>query len=334
MARYFTEMWSWAAVIFLAFIPGLVDAGCSAQVSAGQGDCSGLSKSACANIAYCGSTINKCYCPAWTHLRFSGHYCWGVSLGCYICLPCSHGQESVPHRGLANNCEHGVDNICQACPAGNLNNRPDQQICQTCPDSTISSSGAASCTYCSDTNFKRRQNAMRHVLTGKRQLINITNRVCTTCYPGTYNNIAYEKRGAYQTCTYCPGGNMHRSRRRTESDACLDCPAGKYRAGTDHTTNRCHDCPKGMFSPNNRLSACLQCPANTYQPATGATVCINCNTLARCPEDTCKSSLQSDDESDCVACQDDQRQSGVIVLTAIRQMGILQKGASVCTQCP
>jgi hypothetical protein len=191
----------------------------------------------------------------------------------------------------SNNCIPGTfggASSCQYCPAGKTSNSIDAMSCDLCPSGSYSSIGDLSCSVCPTGSYTSSPGSSACQLCPPGQFSNTTNStVCFNCPNGTAT--FFEGAISSADCLFCatkPGYG------RTESGACIPCPAGKYSINAS-----CVDCAPGKFSNNPARESCEYCYKGTYASNSSQSSC------SQCQSGSLTTSFGSTSSADCFFCQ-------------------------------
>ena len=121
---------------------------------------------------------------------------------------------------------------------------------------------------------------------------------CTTCFPGTRNDVAGcpDCVAGTSGCVACLPGTYNDG--STGRDSCVECVAGKYTdvTGSDEAAD-CIDCALDTYSPPGHSICGAECPPGWYADEAGGTAaCIGC--VAGKYVDV----TGSDEAADCIDC--------------------------------
>ena len=164
------------------------------------------------------------------------------SWSCQIAMP---GYVSMP------------GGVCLPCPAGTYLYESGGSACRTCPASSTSSLGSATCT-CAPGSV-----AIPSLSTDALGA-SITVFTCSVCPNGT----GWSKSNG---CVPCPPGTTCIPDENPWLP--VQCPAGFFRASAAFT---CTPCPPGTISSTVEATTCVACPQGTYANASSRTACALC----------------------------------------------------------
>ena len=180
----------------------------------------------------------------------AGYYLDRISTPIPTCTACSNGKK------LNAEDQPGTVDVCQNCPAGRTSYGEAPMGCNDCGGGRYSETSASvSCTDCSPGSYTSNSRAT----------------ACSSCPTGKYT-----EKSAETSCDgLCQpgkrGGNNELTEPRTsDSDACVDCVAGKYQAAEG--VGFCKDCKADTFSSTPGADACTGC-AEGKASGPGATEC-------------------------------------------------------------
>ena len=204
-------------------------------------------------------------CPAGTFTSGTGN---GEVMNCEDC-PAGFYCNTTGSSSSGGACP-----AAHYCPAGTLD-----PFSFPCPpgtyvdtNGTTSSSGCTDCPAGSACLERTSTSGTDITISTVTQAVN----AILACAAGHYCPVRTELPNQYP----CPAGTYTASTSLTASNACTNCPAGKWCdvGSADATT----DCPKNFYCPLGTTSP-LPCAAGQYSAA-GASACTNCPVGSICPE--------------------------------------------------
>ncbi|XP_052778282.1 proprotein convertase subtilisin/kexin type 5-like [Mya arenaria] len=211
-----------------------------------------------------------------------------------LCLPCptgqyqdSVGQQSCRHCPYGQTTEHGgaktvyecIDipdcppgtfktpgtSVCDPCPSGSYQDRPDMTYCNACPDGLHTATPGA----------KSREDCQAPCPAGRYWDSHYED--CRPCPIGQYQDRKYQT-----SCISCPRGQTTDAVGAASKDKCKeerdeDCPPGKF---LDHASYTCRPCPVNSYKDRNGQDSCTPCGYGKFTSEPGCTSSKQCK---ECP---------------------------------------------------